>query len=380
LALDEERRVVEFEQLTFVEALAAGWRAVTLRWVDLGAAVAMTLAALLALNWIAPYFDMLDEPDGGRKRHDRPVPLTGGLAMLLGAWMGALVATSVGQVDYEVLALLGIVATVHAFDDHSGLSPRQRLAIDAMVALAFAIVTGAVINNFGVIFGVKVQFAWLAVPVTVFAYLALTNAYNMLDGVDGLALTQFLIAISGISLWHLTFVHKAGFDPLTISVIAASLTVLAANLGLLGRTFKCFLGDSGSRFLGFFLVYVMLFEGTNALTPIHAAFFVALPLLDMCAVVMERWRAGRRIMRPDRIHLHYLLADSGVSRLGVVLIMGGVSAFFVAIAFALRLSNVSDLGGIFVFLIFAIAYWSGRRRLVRMAANLFRQRIVGPAE
>jgi UDP-N-acetylmuramyl pentapeptide phosphotransferase/UDP-N-acetylglucosamine-1-phosphate transferase len=138
---------LDVEQLSILEAVAAGLRAVGLRWPDLAAAVAMTLAAVLALNRVAPYFDMVDAPDGGRKRHLAPVPLTGGLAMLMGAWMGALVATSIGQVDFEVLALLSIVATVHAFDDHSGLSPQQRLAIDAVVALAFAVVTKAVVER-----------------------------------------------------------------------------------------------------------------------------------------------------------------------------------------------------------------------------------------
>ncbi len=371
---------MEFQQLTILEALAAGWRAFSIRWVDIGAVVAMTLVALIALNRIAPFFDMLDAPDGERKRHGRPVPLTGGVAMLLGAWMGALVAVSVGQVDYEVMALLGIVATVHAFDDHSGLSPRQRLIIDAMVALAFAIVTGATIDHLGVLLGWKVSFAWTAVPITVFAYVALTNAYNMMDGIDGLAIAQFLIAILGLGLWHLTFIHRSGFEPLAISVIAASLTVMLANLGLLGPAFKCFLGDSGSRFLGFFLVFVLLSEGSNAMTPIHGAYFIALPLLDMCAVVVERWRAGRRIKRPDRAHLHYLLVDAGVSNFAAVALMCALSGGFVALVFLQRLAGVSDVATLLTLMFCATLYLTGRRGFVRLAGGALRRRVIGPAE
>jgi UDP-GlcNAc:undecaprenyl-phosphate GlcNAc-1-phosphate transferase len=99
-----------------------------------------------------------------------------------------------------VLVLLGIVATIHAFDDHSGMSARQRLVIDAMVAFAFIVITGGVIETFGTIWGVEVQLRWLGVPLTILAYLALTNAYNMIDGVDGLALSQFLIAILSVGL------------------------------------------------------------------------------------------------------------------------------------------------------------------------------------
>ncbi len=125
------------------DVLAVGWRAISLRIVDLGVVVVATLIALALLNRIAPKFDMLDLPDGGRKAHDTAVPLTGGLALMIGIWIGALFATSIGEVDYEVLALLGIIATVHAFDDQSGLSARQRLVIDAVVALAFIVITGA---------------------------------------------------------------------------------------------------------------------------------------------------------------------------------------------------------------------------------------------
>jgi UDP-GlcNAc:undecaprenyl-phosphate GlcNAc-1-phosphate transferase len=157
--------------------------------------------------------------------------------------------------------------------------------------------------------------------------------------------------------------------------------VLVANLGLLGRAFKSFLGDSGARFLGFFLVYVIIVEGSNALTPVHAAYFVALPLLDMCAVVWERWRAGRRIMKADRAHLHFQLQDFGVSRLAAVLVMGGVALGFVALAFALRLYDAPEFGVLTVFLALAIVYCVGRRAFVRAVASRLRPRqVVGPVE
>lgn len=85
---------------TFSSLLADIWEAITVRAVDLTAVIAATLVALAVLNRIAPKFEMLDQPDGGRKAHAAPVPLTGGPALVIGIWIGALVATSVGQVDY----------------------------------------------------------------------------------------------------------------------------------------------------------------------------------------------------------------------------------------------------------------------------------------
>jgi UDP-GlcNAc:undecaprenyl-phosphate GlcNAc-1-phosphate transferase len=366
---------------TFGAVLAAVWEAVTVRAVDLAAVVAATLVALAVLNWIAPKFDMLDLPDGGRKGHAAPVPLTGGPALVVGIWIGALVATSVGQVDYEVLALLGIITTIHAFDDHSGLSARQRLVIDGVVALAFIVITGGVIESIGTIWGVEWLLGWFGVPLTIFIYLALTNAYNMIDGVDGLALTQFLIAIVSVGLWHILNAPNSGFDPLAISVVAACLVVLAANTGLAGQSFKCFLGDSGSRFLGFFLVYVLVSEGTSILSPIQGGYLIALPLFDMCAVVGERMRAGVGPMQSDRRHLHHLIIDAGGSGRSVVLLMGAISLGFSALVFVQNIAEIGDLGGLVILIAIAGVYLAGRREGVKLFIGAMRGKtLAGPAE
>lgn len=367
--------------MTIGDVLAVGGLAISLRVVDLGVVVVATLVALALLNRIAPKFDMLDWPDGGRKAHVTAVPLTGGLALVIGIWIGALVATSIGQIDYEVLALLGIIATIHAFDDHSGLSARQRLVIDAVVALAFIVITGGVIESFGTIWGVELLSGWFGVPLTIFVYLALTNAYNMIDGVDGLALTQFLIAIVSVGLWHIMHAPRSGFDPLAFSVIAACLVVLVANIGLVGQRLKCFLGDSGSRFLGFFLVYVLVSEGTSILSPIHGAYLIALPLLDMCAVVAERMRAGEGPMQADRRHLHQLIIDAGGSGRAAMLVMGAISLGFSAFVFVQNVAGINDLTSLAILLVIAGGYFAGRRTGVKLFVGVIRsRRLARPAE
>ena len=360
--------------MTIGDVLAVGGRAISLRVVDLGVVAVATLIALALLNRIAPNFNMLDWPDGSRKAHATAVPLTGGPALVIGIWIGALFATSIGQVDYEVLALLGIIVTVHAFDDQSGLSARQRLVIDAVVALAFIVITGGVIESLGVVWEVELLFGWFGVPLTIFIYLALTNAYNMIDGVDGLALTQFLIAIFGVGLWHVIHAPDSGFDPLAFSVIAACLVVLVANSGLVGQGLKCFLGDSGSRFLGFFLVYVLVSEGTSILSPIQGGYLIALPLFDMCAVVGERMRAGERPMQADRRHLHHLIIDAGGTGRAAVLVMGAISLGFSALVFLQNVVATSDLTSLAILLAIAAGYWTGRRAGVKMFVGAIRSR------
>jgi len=360
------------------QVFEAAGRAVSSRAWEVATVVSGTLAALTVLNRVAPRLELLDHPDLGRRKHVQPVPLTGGLAILIGVWIGSLAQMELG---HSVLALLAIVAVIHAFDDHSGLSARQRLAIDAVVAIAFVVITGGVIETLGTVLGVELHLGLFAVPVTIFTYLALTNAYNMIDGLDGLALTQFLIALLGVGFWHVVHASQSGFAPLAFSVVVACLVILAANLGLLGRFLKCFLGDSGSRFLGFFLVYVLVAEGKRILSPIEAVYFIALPLLDMCAVVVERLRAGRTPMQGDRRHLHYLLVEAGVTQGRTVLIMAAISCSFIGLYLIQHTAGLNDLAIWLTFMGVACLYWRFRRSLVRILsfALALRHR-AGPAE
>jgi len=350
-----------------------GWQIVA---VGLG-----TLIALMLLNRIAARIDLIDHPDGSRKREVRPVPLTGGLAILCGIWIGMLIKRDTAASAADILALLGIVATVHAFDDHSGLSARQRLIIDSVIALAFVVITGNAIMTLGAIDGRYIYLGLLATPFTVFIYVALTNAYNMLDGLDGLALSQFLIALVGVGLFHLAHAQNSGFAPHAFPVLVASSVVFLANIGLLGSNLRCFLGDSGARFLGFFLVYVLIVEGNRILSPVAAAYFVALPLLDMCAVVGSRVRAGDGPMMPDRRHIHHLMVDAGIPAGTTVVMLAGLSFLFVGIFASLHLLGAGDivlalaLGGL------AALYWQSRRQLVGFLRRSFGPRpVIGPAE
>jgi UDP-GlcNAc:undecaprenyl-phosphate GlcNAc-1-phosphate transferase len=360
------------------DLFTALWTAADARAWEFAIVAGATIVALAFLNLIAPHLDLIDHPDTQRKKHLRPVPLTGGLAILAGIWVWSIVEANLGN---PVLPLIGIVTVVHAFDDHSGLSPRQRLMIDAVMALAFVMITDNAIETLGVVLGIELHLGPFAIPVTIFIYLALTNAFNLIDGIDGLAVTQFLIALFGVGIWHLLQAKHSGFAPYAFSVSVAALTVLVANLGLLGRFLKCFLGDSGSRLLGFFLVYVLVAEGRRILSPVEAVYFVALPLLDMCIVIVERAQAGQRLMQGDRRHLHTLLVDAGVAQGKVVLIMGAISCSFIGLFVLQHVAGFDHLTIWLVFMGVACLYWRGRRFFVHsIGSRLSPRGLTGPAK
>jgi UDP-GlcNAc:undecaprenyl-phosphate GlcNAc-1-phosphate transferase len=185
----------------------------------------------------------------------------------------------------------------------------------------------------------------------------------------------------GVSFWHVVHAHQSGFAPHAFSVTVACLVILAANLGLFGRFLKCFLGDSGARLLGFFLVYVLVAEGKRILSPIEGVYFIALPLLDMCAVLVERLRAGQGPMQGDRRHLHYLLVDAGVTHGRTVLIMAAISCSFIGLYLIQYAAGLGDLAIWIMFMGFACLYWLVRRSLVRsLGSALTLHHEVGPAE
>ena len=347
--------------------LAGAWHAITVRSVQTSVVVFGTLISLALLNLAAPKIQLVDHPDGRRKQHRQPVPLTGGIAILCGVFVGTLLPGNVNQSAEEMLALLAIVATIHAFDDQSGLSARQRLVIDFVIALAFVVITGEIIESLGSIDGQTIHLGLLATPLTILTYAALTNAYNMVDGLDGLAISQFLIALIAVGMFHIAFAPMSGFAPHAYSVFVASVVILFANLGLAGSFLRCFLGDSGARFLGFFLAYVLIMEGNRIVSPIGALFFVALPLTDMCAVIGARLRAGVGPMMPDRRHIHHLMVDAGVPPHKVVLLMAAMSIGYIGVFLLLHALDASDLVLAAAFIPLALLYWQNRLRLVAFA-------------
>jgi UDP-GlcNAc:undecaprenyl-phosphate GlcNAc-1-phosphate transferase len=355
--------------------------AMAVRSWQIAAVACATLVALKLLNLVAPKLDLIDHAEYHRKQPFRPIPLTGGLAILCGVWIGMLVHRETEASAGDVLALLGIVASVHAFDDQSGLSARQRLVIDSVIALAFVVITGNVIATLGMVDGRYVYLGLMATPFTILIYVALTNAYNMLDGLDGLALSQFLIALFSIGFFHLAYAQQSGFAPLAFAVTVASGVILLANLGLLGSSLRCFLGDSGARFLGFFLVYVLIVEGNRIVSPIGAAYFVALPLIDMCAVIAGRIRDGAGPMMPDRRHIHHLLVDAGISSATTVVILAALSIGVIGIFLVINALSASDTVLALVLTGIAAIYWQTRRQLVRLLRRGFGARqVIGPAE
>jgi UDP-GlcNAc:undecaprenyl-phosphate GlcNAc-1-phosphate transferase len=279
---------------------------------------------LVLTPWVirlAQRLGAVDEPDQ-RKVHRLPMPRLGGLAVYL-AFVSTLLIT-----QPLTAPLLGLVlgATVIVFlgvwDDVRGLSPRLKLAgqiLAALTLIPFGIHVEFVTNPFG---GIIYLGLW-GVPLTVFWLVAVTNAVNLIDGLDGLASGTALIA----SLTLAAVAYTLG----NMAVVAVALILAGAVLGFLRYNFhpaRVFLGDTGSMFLGFTLATLAIMglsKGATALAVIIPVVILGIPLADTAFAILRRYRNRKPIFHPDKEHLHHRLLGAGLTHRGAVLVMYGVN-------------------------------------------------------
>ncbi|NUS37656.1 MAG: hypothetical protein HOQ02_01335, partial [Lysobacter sp.] len=281
---------------------------------------------------------LVDQPDE-RKHHRGRVPLIGGLCFFLGTVVGLVY---LGYIDRLVGALLvpaTLIVMTGLVDDLYSLSVRSRLIVQGCAVFIVIAATGVYLDSAGRIFGFEdLGFGLLGIPLTIFAVIGLINAFNMLDGIDGLAASQAMVSIAAILLYA-----HAAFAPLGVLLLlqvlfAALVPYLCVNLGWPdGR--KIFMGDAGSTLIGFLLGWSLIFlshRGVERLAPVDALWCVALPVMDTLAVMARRVREGRSPFKPDRQHLHHLLLDAGCTPRQALLLMLAASAVLATFGAVLR--------------------------------------------
>lgn len=301
--------------------------------IDLGLFLgsALVAAALTRLViWLGHHNGWLDYPDA-RKRHPRPVPRLGGVAVFTTFWAFILGISlccpkrlSIFAPDAAIVftGALAVFAT-GLVDDFHPLRARYKLAVQTGVGLwlwSAGLGIGQVwIPTVG---GVDLELASL--PVTLFWFLLLVNAVNIIDGLDALAGLVSLIGLAAVAL--------IGFRVDVPDIILLSLILAGALAGFLVYNrppARLFLGDCGSLFLGYFFAVAALWLPIKRYTVVA----VYVPLLAMLVPISEAgWSVVRRVLHrrkptdADRGHLHFRLMDLGLSENGVRWLYGGLAA------------------------------------------------------
>ena len=269
----------------------------------------------------------IDVPRDGRRVHDHPIPRMGGLAIFIGFVVAMILFVSfTTQVLGLMLGAL-IIAAMGAVDDIVNLRPWIKLSIQiiaALVAIRCGIMFTAVSNpNFMSDIG-TISVGSLAIPLTVLWIVGCTNAVNLIDGLDGLA-----VGVSAISSLTMMVVSIFVADPNTTFILAA---VCGACVGFMPYNLnpaKIFMGDVGSQFLGFVLACVSimgLFKLHTVITFLVPVLAMAIPLADTVFAFCRRILHGQSPFHADKGHFHHRLLAMGLNQKQAVAVLYGVSA------------------------------------------------------
>jgi len=304
----------------------------------------------------------IDHP-GPRKIHADPIPRIGGLAIFLGFAAGltfAAFATGYavhppGRVGYwSVLGAAAVVMlALGLVDDVRSVGFQTKFAVQVLCATAVWW-AGFRVESLGIPFVAgNIDVGIFSLPVTILWVVGITNAFNLIDGLDGLAAGTALITTSTIAIISL----YGG----RIAVSAISVALVGALMGFLRYNFnpaQIFLGDSGSMFLGFSLAVVSIHgsqKNVTAVAVIAPLLIMGYPILDTSVAIARRLHAIRtqspgggmiylarnayRVFLPDRGHLHHRLLDLGLSQRSAVVSIYGVALALAAAALALVFTN-----------------------------------------
>ncbi len=287
------------------------------RGFDLTAAVAaflITALALWLLQPVATRIGLLDHP-AGRKDHDAPTPVTGGVAILIGCLTAFFViqSESPGMLAFCTAAVM--VVAVGLYDDLFDLRWYWRIFVQMAAAVVIVRWGGVQIQHLGSAFGMpSMSLGWFALPLTVFITVGVINAMNMIDGIDGLA---GLLGLAALMMLAVAAVYAGnGLLAARTAVLSGALAgFLFWNVRLPWRPrAKVFLGDAGSGLLGLVIVWVCLRLTQNPqhpVDPVLALWVLPVPVMDCLALIVRRLQARKSPFAAGREHIHHLMCDAG---------------------------------------------------------------------
>jgi UDP-GlcNAc:undecaprenyl-phosphate GlcNAc-1-phosphate transferase len=317
-------------------------------------AFCVTLVLTPGVRRLAMKMGVVDRPDQ-RKIHKIPMPLMGGLAIFISFWITVLCTQPLSR---EIAAFgLGslLILLSGLWDDRKNIRPVMKLAFQVAAALVVIFYGGLKVTFVTSLFGANpADLGWFAFPLTLGWIVGITNAVNLVDGLDGLA--------AGVS----------GIAALSIGVIScmegfAAAGVLALILGVSSLAFlrynfhpaKIFMGDTGALFLGYSLAVLSIMGLTKMATT--ASIFLpvlvlGVPIFDTLLAIVRRLLNRKPIFRADKDHLHHRLLAMGLSHRKAVLVVYGVCIFLSLSTIVIALLPTGQAMMAIVLVTFAVLY------------------------
>lgn len=295
-----------------------------------------SLVFLFVARKVAKRIGLVDKPNY-RKRHQGLIPLVGGISVYAGLCFAFLISEQTIVHGELYLTCAGILVFVGALDDRFDISVKIRALVQALVGVAMMVFAGLYLRSFGHVLGswemLLGPFGYL---VTLFAVWAAINAFNMVDGIDGLLGGLSCVSFGALGI----LLYLSGHSGLAFWCFAMIVTIvpyILLNLGLLGRRYKVFMGDAGSTLIGFTAIWLLLQSSqgqVRSINPVTALWIIAIPLMDMIAIMYRRLRKGMSPFSPDRQHIHHLIMRAGFTPRQAFVLITLAAALLAAIGVA----------------------------------------------
>ncbi len=341
----------------------------------------LLLAVLLTpiLIYIAHVFKIYDSLDM-RKVHASSIPRIGGIAIFLSATTLVIAVSLLDNGIGEALRRLQIQAVtllatstfiflIGLIDDLYGIRARHKLLAQVTAASALCL-SGIQISSLNFVNLFTLHFGWISFPITVFWIVAITNAVNLIDGLDGLAAGISAVTCAVIALFSFN-----SNQPIMVVLMLALLGSLSGFLFFNFNPARIFMGDCGSMFLGFFMasasIICMMKSGTIVALALPAL-ALGLPIFDTIFVMLRRFLRPWGIMSPDRSHLHYRLLDMGFRHRHVVVAMYAITAIAAGLGMFMMLTHAAGTIGILLCVLLLLVLFFRAAGAVR-----FRETIAG---
>lgn len=324
--------------------------------------------------------NIYDNPEA-RKLQRKPVPVLGGLVVLIGAMAGSLCywfkSDCSSIIPVQVAMLLMFV--IGGWDDIKKLSPLLRFVLEVAIVIALVSFNGYPVNNLHGLWGIYEISPWIAWPLTVVACVGIINAINMIDGIDGLSAGICIMAfgIYGMFLFYIEDYVRAA---LAISIVGGVIPFFFMNV--FGRKSKMFIGDAGTMMLGIALcdiVLALLDSDSWYFNKVEEAGFcriafvfsvLAIPVVDTVRVMLGRIIRGKSPFQADKTHLHHAFIDYGFHHLETSLMEILLNIMIVGIWWFMYRSHWSGQWQLYVTIIATVGvcgglYWMlGRRKRI----------------
>ena len=304
----------------------------------------------------------LDIPDGRRKIHTKPVPRLGGIALFFAFFLTVFLLSLRGKFSFPFLLLVGegVIFLTGLIDDFLSLPPWGKL-IGQIAGALILIAGGVTIQFFTLPWDKMVYLGNWSYPLTLLWIVGITNALNLIDGVDGLssgigAIASFTL---GIIAWQ-----EGRIEPAALSFILAG-----ATIGFLFYNFppaKIFLGDSGALFLGGMLATISVQGAVKSAATFTLAIpilILGVPILDTFFAIIRRSKNHLPVSSPDKGHFHHRLLERGYSQRGVVVLFYLISAILGVIAIIVNTFVQNDTYSLLLLLLLFALFWRWGKNL-----------------